>query len=970
MTFPLSAGCFDVACVEAADRPYAAAVQGTFVGRTAELAALGLLTTRWDGGGPVATMLFGSPGVGKTRLLTEFRAGAGGVKQLATAGYQPEREVPLACMRPCLKELTTVPTYGAVLDDLVFAGDATAQSLESVRVFEAAHQAVAALGPVLIVVDDAQWADRASLALLHYLVRAAGDTAHPLGIVVASRATAVTESFGEALARLLGRDRLVLLELGPLDRDDGVRLVRGLAPELTDAAAEDIWRTAEGSPFWLEVLARGGPADVDVAGLVGRRLRSLGDEAALALALLALVGRPLTVEDVARLCSAAEGEVRGAILGLEHRGLVVCAAGGCEVAHDLIRQAVLGTLSGPRVRHLHERIADWLEATAGVDEQPLLEALEHRDAAGLPVRDLAARLARAPRRRLLGPAGLRRLGEITDATAPHYGSVEGDRSLQADLATLAGELGEHEEALRRWSYLAALAQHHGEAAQAALRASESALQLGWHAEAREALERCRSSVNDDLVLRAGVAAQEAALFRHAKHDAVEAMAAAERSLAAARKLVPDPNGLRPRSGAVQDAYLRALLAVAEGALMVDDPEGLLAHAEELAAAAVDVDERVHLEALVDGAMALRFLGRNAAAERRLRGAWAQARRRVLPQAVLEVGAAYGRVLVSVGRLADAEAVVNECTALGRRLSELRPARGFSVILPQLIELLRGDWRRAVDGLREAADAEGEPHYRLQAHMERAAALAWLDPGQAGVEVRTAVGFARADAELAGCRRCGTEVALRSVEALARIGDVLEARALLSQVEVPLADAYNGWRRMGAEAAVVAADGRLPDAVGAWRSVVAEAERQGLLLEAMLARLDLAALLAREQDTAGAAELLREIGSAAERMGVTTAQRVAERGLRSLGVRTWRRGPGTRPSDLGGRLTDREQEIAELVAAGASNREIAARVFLARKTVERHVSNILAKYGVRNRAELAALLGDAPGSWPGDGDPRS
>jgi DNA-binding CsgD family transcriptional regulator len=417
---------------------------------------------------------------------------------------------------------------------------------------------------------------------------------------------------------------------------------------------------------------------------------------------------------------------------------------------------------------------------------------------------------------------------------------------------------------------------------------------------------------------------------------------------------------------VQDAYLRALLAVAEGALMVDDPEGLLADADGLAAAAADIDERVHIEALVDGAMALRFLGRNAAAETRLRGAWVQARRRVLPQAVLEVGAAYGRVLLSGGRLADAEAVVDECTALGRRLSELRPARAFSVILPQLIELLRGDWRRAVDGLREAADAEGEPHYRLQAHMERAAALAWLDPERAGVEVRALVGCARTDADSAGCQRCGSEAVLRSAEALARIGDVPEARALLAQVEVPPADAYNGWRSMGAEAAVLAADGRLSDAVGAWRGVVEEAERQGLLLEAMLAKLDLAELLALEQDAAGAAELFRETGSAAERMGVTTAQRVAERGLRSLGVRTWRRGPGTRSPDALGRLTDREQEIAELVAAGATNREVAERVFLSRKTVERHVSNILAKCGVRNRAELAALLGEAPGSRPGTG----
>jgi hypothetical protein len=76
-------------------------VPGNFVGRTAELAALHLLTTRLDGGGPVAALLLGDPGVGKTRLLREFSAGDGSVKQLAAAGYEPEREVPLACMRPC-----------------------------------------------------------------------------------------------------------------------------------------------------------------------------------------------------------------------------------------------------------------------------------------------------------------------------------------------------------------------------------------------------------------------------------------------------------------------------------------------------------------------------------------------------------------------------------------------------------------------------------------------------------------------------------------------------------------------------------------------------------------------------------------------------------------------------------------------------------------------------------------------------
>jgi DNA-binding NarL/FixJ family response regulator len=53
------------------------------------------------------------------------------------------------------------------------------------------------------------------------------------------------------------------------------------------------------------------------------------------------------------------------------------------------------------------------------------------------------------------------------------------------------------------------------------------------------------------------------------------------------------------------------------------------------------------------------------------------------------------------------------------------------------------------------------------------------------------------------------------------------------------------------------------------------------------------------------------------------------------------------------LTECEREIARLIAAGASNPEIAQRLFVSRKTVERHVSNVLRKVGVRNRAELAA-----------------
>jgi len=86
--------------------------------------------------------------------------------------------------------------------------------------------------------------------------------------------------------------------------------------------------------------------------------------------------------------------------------------------------------------------------------------------------------------------------------------------------------------------------------------------------------------------------------------------------------------------------------------------------------------------------------------------------------------------------------------------------------------------------------------------------------------------------------------------------------------------------------------------------------------------------------------------------MVTIERIARQRARALGVRTWRR---TSPASRSGSLSSREPEVAEHIAAGESNVQIAAALFLSRRTIDRHVENILRKLSVPNRAAAVAAI---------------
>jgi DNA-binding NarL/FixJ family response regulator len=182
-----------------------------------------------------------------------------------------------------------------------------------------------------------------------------------------------------------------------------------------------------------------------------------------------------------------------------------------------------------------------------------------------------------------------------------------------------------------------------------------------------------------------------------------------------------------------------------------------------------------------------------------------------------------------------------------------------------------------------------------------------------------------------------EVTADLVDALLATGDVSGARAALAGQAVPAR----------AEAAVLHAEGRAADAAAAARVPAAP------LLAARLRLLEGRALAAAG-DRAAALAALTDAESALHGFGAARWRDEAVRELRRLGHRV-RRDAG---AALDG-LTGREREIADLVAAGRTNREVAEQLVLSPKTIEAHLRNIYAKLGVRSRVELARAAVSAP-----------
>ena len=924
-----------------------------FIGRHAELDVLGglVLRARADRE-PAAAIITGEPGSGKTRLLAEVVRRSHVAQIVNLAGYEPSQPIPLAAVSSLLHRLANAPTHGAMLERLAFGSDEE-PTRDPLRIFEAAHRATVSLGPLLVTIDDLQWVDEQSLALLDYLLRSGVAAHQPLVVMAAARPSAAGETLRARFDSELAAERRAFVELGPLGLADGRSLARAIDATLDEKATTNLWRRARGSPFWVEALARTKGGD-DPSVVIGERLRALSGDAGAMLGMLAVAGRPLPADDVAPMLGWKEERVLHATHELVARGLAIHAGGGLRLAHDLLREAALGSVPTATRRRFHRLLAESIEAVAGDDLQPLCEALEHRAAAGLSTAVLAMHLLASPQRRLLGIANLRLLASISDALTP--GTPE-QLAVDRDLGEVSGMLGEQELAMARWARVSQHAVDPVARRDAEIESARAAYRLGRSQEAHDHLDRARDAAPAAPEAIARIDALRAEVYLWFDHDTAAGAGAASCAVTAAREMAAAAGGLEALSTAQRRIYLGALEAAIGAALQEERIGDVRDLTETSLLVAPAIDDESHVAALLRSAFGLRPLGAVRESEAYSRQAWELSQRVVLPLSTVEAGHGLARALRDLGRLAEARAIAAAVVELEARLGH-PPARwGNASAILHAVELSLGD-PRALQALRMDARSEPNPHYRLAVHQMIATWQARFAGARRATEVEGELAAARADAERAGCPRCAAEVSIVSAELLARIGRSLDAKRELAAWERrPVADYLQRqvWR-LRARWAIAVAAGDHRAAGPPIEELTGILERAGMLDELAWARLDMGRTFSRT-DRARAIEAFGAATVLAERIGATSISRLAAQELRRLGVRAWRRGPASDGAGLAA-LSHREREVARLVAAGETNRSIAEALLVSPKTVERHLTNILAKVGLRNRAELAAHVGSA------------
>jgi tetratricopeptide (TPR) repeat protein len=393
-----------------------------FVGRMRELAALDeALAAMHERKGVVQVQVRGPSGVGKSALVQHFLAGS---NALVLRGRCREREsVPykgvdavvdalsLHLRRASAAELARLrPRYPEalakvfpVLDELwVRADEYTLAPHEARNLGWAALrellERIAAREPTIVAIDDFQWSDHDTVAILRALTRE--PDAPALLVVIGARDQLPDCPADDPRQTYLNRADVRRIDVGPLPESDAHALALALLRAQRDPArvgelaplrsrADAVVLRCAGNPFFIGQMVLAGESSEgspDLEQLVAARLAALDREALALLEVIAVAGRPLPQVLVLELAGLAQAEAW--LDALLEQGLIVRSESGAhlvETAHDRIRERCLAALSPARKAAIHWAIGERLLERAGVvpSGEAVFEIVDHLDA-GLP----------------------------------------------------------------------------------------------------------------------------------------------------------------------------------------------------------------------------------------------------------------------------------------------------------------------------------------------------------------------------------------------------------------------------------------------------------------------------------------------------------------------------------------------------------------------------------------------------------
>lgn len=346
-------------------------------------------------------LIVGEPGIGKTRLLEALRYQVQSVKGqvLWGRGFGAEMVRPygawIDALRSQIMHHTNLPAdLGLLLPEL---GNPSTAPADRSRLFDAVVQFLTQLSnnsnPVCIVLDDIQWLDEASSALLHYATRLLSHL--PIFFACAARVQELEENTPVVrLLQALKRERRIQkIELTPLPRQQTAELIRTVCTQGEthpngEAWTDRVFIESGGNPlFALEVARVFCESETThsdtLESLIQERLQQLDNEARELLPWAAALGRSFQPTTVAHVAEYPLSKLLTAFEQLERHSIIRPGVSvSYDFSHDIVRQVAYRQISAPRCRLMHLQIAQKLNERFHTDESLLGDIAHHATQGG------------------------------------------------------------------------------------------------------------------------------------------------------------------------------------------------------------------------------------------------------------------------------------------------------------------------------------------------------------------------------------------------------------------------------------------------------------------------------------------------------------------------------------------------------------------------------------------------------------